>query len=125
MESLEHKVKRLKSKKQTWQAVGEEIGISSALAWKVAHGKCDSAVARHYFNMPPAAVEVAPCVVCGGVHTLKTCNAKRKRNNVDRMAARLSPEDGERAREKLKAEGFKSITQFWEWYLADGQWLLD
>jgi hypothetical protein len=61
----------------TWQAIGDEIGISRALAWRVGHGLCDSVIARHYFGLPPKAVEVMPCRVCGGVHQLKRCNQNR------------------------------------------------
>ena len=111
--TLSQRIKRLRTQKQTWRAVGEEIGISGALAWKVAHGLTDSTTARAYFGLPCAPVNVLPCAVCGEVHQHKTCTAKAKRKPVDRMAARLTPEDGQRAREWLRREGYESVTDYW------------
>ena len=117
MESLASRVKQLKTQKRTWVDVGEAIGISGALAWRVANGRSDSAVARHYFGMPPAVVETEPCPVCGDVHKFKTCVTKRRRREVDRMAARLTPEEGQRAREILRRLGYESVTEFWAAFL--------
>jgi len=84
-DSLQLSINELRARNSlTWQEIGDLIGISKSLAWRVAHGKCDSAVARHFFGLPQKMVEVLPCVVCGGVHVQKTCTAKhgRKRYRV-------------------------------------------
>lgn len=65
--ALSDMVMSMKTKNNTWQQVGDTIGIVRSLAWRVAHGKCDSAVAREYFELPPKRVTVIPCD-CGEVH---------------------------------------------------------
>jgi hypothetical protein len=85
-DTLKSKVVRLRDKCESWRETGEVIGISGALAWRVAHGKSDSAVARHYFNMPPKSIETAPCPVCGELHKFKTCPRKSDKNRHRRAA---------------------------------------
>jgi hypothetical protein len=105
---------RLYAQLGSWRAVGEKIGISGSLAWRVAHGRTDNAAARAYFGLPCDPVNVLPCAVCGAVHQHKTCTAASKRPPTDRMAARLTPEEGKRAREWLERQGFESVTDFWK-----------
>ena len=76
---LQNKIKALKTQKRTWRDVGKIIGIDGSLAWQVAHGKCDSVVARHYFGLPPKTIEAMPCSVCGELHIKKTCSNKPRK----------------------------------------------
>lgn len=84
--SLSSIVKSLKTPQNTWKDVGDILGVSKSFAWRIAHGMTDSAQARHALGLPPKAVEVAPCKVCGEVHTLKKCNRKYKKGSRRRLA---------------------------------------
>jgi hypothetical protein len=84
--TLQQEVMRVRAKSASWRATGEIIGISGALAWRVAHGKSDSAIARHFFNMPPKSIETTPCFVCGELHKLKTCPNKSDKGRHRRAA---------------------------------------
>ncbi len=104
------KVKEMRNRGMTWDQIGAEIGVSGALMWKVARGKCISHKALAYFSMAPIVVE--PCF-CGDVHIQKTCPHTRPKINVDRLSARVSPDVGARCRILLKNAGYKSVTDFW------------
>lgn len=110
---LQRRTMRLKSQNRTWEDVGESIGVSGAMAWKIANGKGDSNVARHHFQLPPRVVEVPPCAACGEVHTLKRCNKKQRRHR-DRLASSLAPEEARAVRDEL---GGMSVTDFWRDWL--------
>jgi len=86
VKETQYHVKQLRRQKMTWQQIGDLIGISRSLAWRVAHGKCDSTRARHYFGLPPKVVEVVPCRVCGEVHAKKTCPTTYKAGSRQRAA---------------------------------------
>lgn len=86
MKNTQSYVQALKRQKMTWQQIGDLIGISRALAWRVGHGLCDSHKARAYFGLPPKFVEVMPCRVCGEVHTHKHCPSPRDRGRYRRAA---------------------------------------
>lgn len=84
MKNTQSYVQALKRQKMTWQQVGDLIGISRALAWRVGHGLCDSHKARAYFGLPPKLVGVVPCRVCGEVHTHKHCPSPRDKGRYRR-----------------------------------------
>ena len=71
----------------TWDAIGRGLGVSGALAWKVAHGQCRSRKVR-------AALGI-------------------RKESVDRLAARVTPEQGRAIREELARRGYDSPTNYW------------
>lgn len=75
----------------TYRQLGEKLGVSHGMAYKIVTKGYDSPIARHYFGLPPKEVSVKPCMVCGGVHTLKTCNKKSRKQY--RRAASFSKQN--------------------------------
>jgi hypothetical protein len=49
---------------------------------------------------------------------LKVVKRRKRRQRVDRMAARLSPEEGQRLRSHLKSLGYESVTDYWLDFLS-------
>ncbi len=81
-----NEIEKLRNSGQTWEDIGDLIGVSGALIWKIAHGHCESnQVTRYFYPLP----------------------------KVDRMAARLTVEEGRQCRTKLRSIGYASITDFW------------
>ncbi len=47
-----NEIEKLRNDGQTWEDIGDLIGVSGALIWKVAHGQCDSRQIEKYFFPP-------------------------------------------------------------------------
>ena len=71
----------------TWEQVGEALGVSGALARKVALGECRSRKVR-------AALGI-------------------RKESVDRLAARVTLKQGRAIREEMARRGYGSVTDYW------------
>lgn len=76
---------KLRNNGETYEGIGEKIGVSGALVWKVIKGRCTSHKARQYFGLPPKQVSIVPCS-CGKVHKLKTHPNPKDRGRHRRCA---------------------------------------
>lgn len=107
----------MKNDGRSWRDIEAEFDyqFSHNLIRKVALGECKSNLLSVALGVSeaPKTVNIEPCSECGEVHKLKHCNKKRPAISVDRMAARLSREDGNKARKIIHDLGFNSITDFW------------
>jgi DNA-binding phage protein len=102
----------------TMAETARQLGVNRGNIHKAINGE-DVPVLRRIFGIKQHLVEIEPCPQCGEVHKLKHCNKRRKRRQrVDRMAARLSPEDGARLRSHLKSLGYESVTDYWVYFLS-------
>ena len=108
----------MKNDNRSWRMIADSLSddqssVSPALVRKVTLGLCKSRKVETALGLIDATVEITPCE-CGEVHTFKTCGKKRRvEKKVDRMAARLTVEEGRQCRTELRSIGYASITDFW------------
>jgi transcriptional regulator with XRE-family HTH domain len=75
----------------TYESIAADCGVSSALIWKIERGQCASRKVSRAMGI--------------------------RHKPVDRMAARLTVAEGERARAMLAEGGYSSITEFWREFI--------
>ena len=93
--------------------------VSSALAWKVANGRCKSPkvtmalVHGNYIDEPPPKVEVTVCPACGKLHKyLKSCPGSTRKDRRKRRAWAGTEEKAEIVDRMVRDMGFSSLAQF-------------
>ena len=47
-----NEIEKLRNSGQTWEDIGDLIGVSGALIWKIAHGYCESKQVTRFFCPP-------------------------------------------------------------------------
>ena len=57
---LQDKISELREKGFSYDKIGDMVGTSGAMIWKVAHGKCSSQTARVYFGLSLKPIPVVP-----------------------------------------------------------------
>ena len=89
---LTTKIRKLRDKGQTLAEIANKCHVSPALIWKIERGKCTSNKVRIHFGLPPKTVEAEPCMLCGEVHTQKTCVHTRPKEKRHRRAGEFTGE---------------------------------
>jgi len=118
----------------SWPGVAEFLNdyaasgrtISSALAWKVANGRCNShrvtmaLVRAGMIKQPPPVVEVQVCYDCGQVHDMqRTCPSRKRKDDRRRRAWAGSAEDAEAVDRIVRERGFDSLAQLVDSWLDE------
>lgn len=77
--TLKSKISRLYRKLGTWEDVGNELGITGGMAYRIANDEYEphDAHIRERLGLPVLALTPV-CAKCGQVHTTKRCTANDK-----------------------------------------------
>jgi hypothetical protein len=124
--SEQSELRRIYEEAGSWQGVAIYLNgfthptqpISSALAWKVANGKCSSTritmalIHADRIDAPPPKVEVAVCPTCGELHQMqRTCPTQKRRDERKRRAWAGTAEEAEVVDQMVASCGHDSLAQ--------------
>jgi hypothetical protein len=77
---LHRKIKKMRSQGFSWRFIGQTLGISSALAWKIAEQNYEPKNATLRMQLGYPVLALAPvCPRCQIVHVARRCPRRSKR----------------------------------------------